>query len=77
MQSVISEDPIGAEESAGHVLERPSKHNSPSAHWVQVVESRVNLKPGLHVQALESLEPTGEVKFSGQATTSSEFPPGQ
>jgi hypothetical protein len=77
MQSAISTDPTGAKEFAGHTLTRPWKHTSPEAHSVQVAESRVNLKPGLHVQALKSLEPTDEVKFSGQATTSSSFPPGQ
>jgi hypothetical protein len=43
---------------------------------VQVVVS-VSLKPVLHMQELESLEPTGEVEFPWQATTISAFPPGQ
>jgi hypothetical protein len=72
----MSEDPAGARAFAGHVLTRPLTHTSVDAHRVQVVAS-VSLKPGLQTQALEALEPSGEVKFTGQAINSSAFPPGQ
>ena len=73
---MVSNDPVGASELAGHVLTRPLKHTSGEIHSVQVV-GLVSLKPGLQMQALEALEPSGEVKFAGQGTRVSALPPGQ
>jgi hypothetical protein len=56
----------------------PLKHISPETHCSHLVAlSSVNLYPGVHVHSLIETAPVEEVKFTGQETMRSEFPPAQ
>ena len=75
---MIKAEPGGEIELAGQVPTSPSKHISPATHCTHAVAvSSVNLYPGLQVHSSIEIAPVGEVKFTGQDTIRSSFPPTQ